>query len=456
MRILTTTTASLCLLVGATAFLTPHNDGGSSLLGESTATSRTTCCFAVTTREPPIIPEAEPQDIAYGEASRSYRRDVFTHEDWVKFRSQNRFIRNLNTIFYSGIYKGIFKEVMIPVTIATFLVVFNSMVGEYTDLEGVKQMGALHDLGIPELSAPLTPFTLSSPSLGLLLVFRNNKSYKRWDEARKNWGMNINHTRDLVRLASAYYDRTGVPKEVVKQDLERVALATWAFVRAMKRHLSPENEDEQAFQNEVREKLPESQAEKLIAAKHRPNRALQDLSVSIEVLPMHFMRRNEIQAAVTIFEDNLGSSERLLSSPVPLVYSRLSARFTALWLFLLPLGMYGQFGGTWNHIGLIPASAAIAIALFGIEELATQLEEPFTILPMQAFCDKIYNWCNEIVTWEPNDCGMFDDEYRAELNNKQHHTAVQAASPPAELEVAKPKGPIRRLKSIVLGKPKST
>jgi hypothetical protein len=44
--------------------------------------------------------------------------------------------------------------------------------------------------------------------------------------------------------------------------------------------------------------------------------------------------------------------------------------------------------------------------LFGIEEIATQLEEPFTILPMQAFCDKIYNWCNEIVTFEPGDNGM--------------------------------------------------
>ena len=35
----------------------------------------------------------------------------------------------------------------------------------------------------------------------------------------------------------------------------------------------------------------------------------------------------------------------------------------------------------------------------------TQLEEPFTVLPMQAFCDKIYNWCMEIVSWSPGDNG---------------------------------------------------
>ncbi|KAL3935558.1 MAG: hypothetical protein SGARI_002925 [Bacillariaceae sp.] len=34
------------------------------------------------------------------------------------------------------------------------------------------------------------------------------------------------------------------------------------------------------------------------------------------------------------------------------------------------------------------------------------MEEPFTILPMQAFCDKIGNWCNEIVSWEDGDNGV--------------------------------------------------
>jgi hypothetical protein len=129
---------------------------------------------------------------------------------------------------------------------------------------------------------------------------------------------------------------------------------------------------------------------------------------------MHFMRKNEVHRAATIFEDNLGSSERLLTSPVPLFYSRHTARFLSVWLLLLPFGLYDSFGTTWNHIGMIPSTAAISVFLFGIEELATQLEEPFTILPMQAFCDKIYNWLNEIASWEPNDNGMFDNSLAPE------------------------------------------
>jgi len=246
--------------------------------------------------------------------------------------------------------------------------------------------------------------------------------------------MNINHTRDLVRMANAYYDSTGVSPEQRQDDLNHVALCTWSFVRCMKRHLSPEEEDEAAFRQELYEKLPQQQAEMIIAAAHRPNRALQDLSYAIDDLAMHFMRKNEIHRAVTIFEDDLGSSERILTSPVPLFYSRHLARFLAVWLLLLPFGLYDPFSSSWNHLAMIPATAVISTMLFGIEEIGTQLEEPFTVLPMQAFCDKvsgfaesrvctrphwfialtirfhnrffqIYNWCIEIMTWSPGDNG---------------------------------------------------
>jgi ion channel-forming bestrophin family protein len=242
-----------------------------------------------------------------------------------------------------------------------------------------------------------------SPVTRLLAVFRTNTAYQRWDEARKNWGMNINRTRDLVRMGSAMYDRTSVTAERAEKDLKSLALCTWSFVRSMQRHLSPADEDEDDFKKEITTKLPAAQAAAILSAIHRPNRALQDLSFAIENLPMHFMRKLELHKALTTFEDNLGSSERLLTSPVPLFYSRHTARFLTSWLLLLPFALYEPFAASWNHIAMIPATAIFSIFLFGIEELATQLEEPFTILPMQAFSDKIYNWCNEIVSFRPVD-----------------------------------------------------
>ena len=104
--------------------------------------------------------------------------------------------------------------------------------------------------------------------------------------------------------------------------------------------------------------------------------------------------------------DNLGSSERLLSSPVPLFYSRHTARFLGFWLLLLPLALYEPLANSWNHLSMIPVTFFLSLFLFGIEELATQLEEPFTLLPMQAYSERIGNWCNEIVSFEPGDNGI--------------------------------------------------
>jgi hypothetical protein len=47
----------------------------------------------------------KPKDISYGEASRKFRRDVYSHDDWVRHRSADRFLRNLNSIVTSGVYK---------------------------------------------------------------------------------------------------------------------------------------------------------------------------------------------------------------------------------------------------------------------------------------------------------------------------------------------------------------
>ena len=73
----------------------------------------------------------------------------------------------------------------------------------------------------------------------------------------------------------SFYDCTAVSPECAEEDLNRVALCTWAFICAIKRHLFPPWEDEEDFKKELFEKLPEEQAEKIIDAAHHPNHALQ-------------------------------------------------------------------------------------------------------------------------------------------------------------------------------------
>ena len=162
----------------------------------STADKSPSAMFMGTTKEPPAMPPIK--DISYGEESRRYRRTVYTHDDWRKHRSPDRFIYYIRSLFSSGVYKNLGREVTATTAVATFVCLYNCLAGGYTDFEGVKHAAFFvtkDGFSLPMIGLPLAAFTLTSPSLGLLLVFRTNTGYQRWDEARKNWGMNINHTR---------------------------------------------------------------------------------------------------------------------------------------------------------------------------------------------------------------------------------------------------------------------
>ena len=50
-----------------------------------------------------------------------------------------------------------------------------------------------------------------------------------------------------------------------------------------------------------------------------------------------------------------------------------AARFLTIFLTLLPLALWGQLGGSWNHWATIPAEFIIAFFLFGIEEVRKRM-----------------------------------------------------------------------------------
>lgn len=104
--------------------------------------------------------------------------------------------------------------------------------------------------------------------------------------------------------------------------------------------------------------------------------------------------------SVILMGDACEACERIFSSPVPLVYTRHTARFLSSWLLLVPFALWGQFEASWNHVGVIPASLVLAIFLFGIDELAVTLEEPFSILPLETFCGRISEVNRDLVARE--------------------------------------------------------
>jgi putative membrane protein len=325
---------------------------------------------------------AEQGRVPYGESSLQYRRTVFNHGDWVKHRSSTRLIYNLSSIYKSGILRQLIKEISLVAAIATAVVVWNGiLVPEY---------------GLPMFCLPTAPFTLSSPALALLLVFRTNSSYQRWLEARMRWGTIVSQSRNVVRMGSTWTNDA--------EALDRLVIAAWLFPRSIMNKLSGPDDDED-FREELNKQFGEdvdsaSFVSRLMSAPDRPLAALMNLSAEVNALAIDQQQRIEIDKSLVVLGDTLGSCERIFTAPVPLVYTRHTARFLGLWLLLLPFAMYEEFATTSDLAWpLVPAAAILALFMFGIEELSVQLEEPFSILPMQYFCDDILQASTGLRDW---------------------------------------------------------
>ena len=90
-------------------------------------------------------------------------------DQWVKHRSPDRFVNNLSTLFNSGIYKNVGKEVFATTSVAVFVFAWNMLVGGYQDLAGVTHDPIIQGEWAKVVGLPLQAFTTVSPSLGLLL-----------------------------------------------------------------------------------------------------------------------------------------------------------------------------------------------------------------------------------------------------------------------------------------------
>jgi hypothetical protein len=288
---------------------------------------------------------------SYGETSRKFRRSYFSHSDWLNTRRDGRFLYNLKSKFATPKFAiRIGKTLGSVAGISTFTLVWNALlVAGFDDFAGVHHNPLIDfsDTAIPLLQLPLDPFTLSSPALGLLLVFRTNTCYSRWDEGRQAWESIINNSRTCIRLGTIWADTTQ-PGSIEK--LERLADTVWAFSRSLMFHLLGPMEDGAAYAKDLSKLKDQEFAAGLWDVRHKPTRALKEMTEALAAIPFQsILYQVEAEKSVTALCDAMGVCERIFTSPVPVFYSRHTSHFLIIWLFLMPLALYTPFDYTWNH-----------------------------------------------------------------------------------------------------------
>lgn len=218
--------------------------------------------------------------------------------------------------------------------------------------------------------------TLVGTALGLVLVFRNNASYDRWWEGRKQWGGIVNASRNLARQARSYGG-----------DLKTLSPLICAFPCALKHQLRSEPSHEEVT------RFVGYDNNKIIQQHKNPALAL-NLAMSNWVNRMtHSGRINEAQAhrmeeQIGKLMDCQGACERILNTPVPFAHAIHVRQLLLVYLLTLPLVLIPIL--SWASI---PTIFFISLGLLGIEEAGVEIEDPFghdpNDLPLTKICNVI-------------------------------------------------------------------
>ncbi|MGI4831653.1 MAG: bestrophin family protein [Janthinobacterium lividum] len=215
------------------------------------------------------------------------------------------------------------------------------------------------------------PFTLLGIALSIFLGFRNNVSYDRWWEARRQLGSLIGEVRSLGRLTCSAPGQDRLRREYVIHLTIGYVYALMSHLRGQK--LAPEVAIYTRSPLPSVRNLPDALL-RLLAAEYA---AMLTEGEFTEQLFRSFDERLTEMAAIQV------ACERLRSTPVPFPYTLLLHRTAYAFCLLLPFGLVGTLGFATPLF-----VAVVAYAFFGLDELAGELEEPFgsslNALPLKA------------------------------------------------------------------------
>jgi putative membrane protein len=213
-------------------------------------------------------------------------------------------------------------------------------------------------------------------SLSLLIVFRTNSAHGRYWEARSHWGMIINTSRNLVRMAALY----AAPAD----DLARLVKA---YALVLKEQLR-DNRDPTG----IRHLLPGRVFEAVKAANNPAQLLAGFLSEWIanrrSAGQLDSILAVRLESLVGVLVEQQGGCEKIRRTPLPFVYAALIKQVLFVYLATLPFVLVPKMAFMAPLVLMV-----VSLGMLGIEEAGVEIEDPFGLdpnhLPLEQLCATI-------------------------------------------------------------------
>ncbi|KAJ3681887.1 hypothetical protein LUZ60_014460 [Juncus effusus] len=311
------------------------------------------------------------------------RRALYTAEDWRAHRSSSRHLRHLLTSLSSRVILSLVPPVLSVTTFAAVIALYNTSVSlSWLPTEMFP---------FPLLRASPLPYQLTAPALALLLVFRTEASYSRFQEGRKIWMKVIAGAGELASLVinakRVDFDLNGEKDESrVRRELVNYIMA---FPIVLKCHVISDSDLRVDLQN----LLEEEDICIILGSKHRPRCIIEFISQCLQALHLEEQKQYTMESKISCFHEGIAVCEQLIGIPIPLSYTRLTSRFLVLWHLTLPIILWDDC--TWI---VVPATFISAASLFCIEEVGVLIEEPFPMLALDELCKQLHDSIKDMIS----------------------------------------------------------
>ena len=257
------------------------------------------------------------------------------------------------------------------------------------------------------LTIPFLPISLVGTALSFYLGFKNNASYDRVWEARKNWGGIVNNSRTWSTMLNSYLsinketlnDSSEIQK--IKRDLTNRHIA-WLYAHKFYlRHKHQPWEHRGKINNDFREMYQKDfniateldsdlsrylDKEEIDRLKSTANPAAQILNNQAKALhhlhekgTIELFRLIEFQNHIgKLFEDQ-GKNERIKNFPYPRQYSMMVSLSITIFCLLLPFGLLAEMNKQGDlFIWLtIPFSILVSLIFYYMYITSEYSENPF-------------------------------------------------------------------------------
>ncbi|KAH6695175.1 Bestrophin, RFP-TM, chloride channel-domain-containing protein [Plectosphaerella plurivora] len=297
-----------------------------------------------------------------------------------------------------------------------------------------------------EIAIPSILLTVLGFVVGLGLSFRSSTAYERYGEGRRYWATLILATQSLGRVFWVHAkENPNIPKKQMM--LRRVSCLNLllAFSLALKHKLrfepytgyedlehlvahlntfaqaataaDPEMSKplKKTFYKEMGEYLgvsfAESNPRKLYKKARKPLgnlplEILSHLSMVIDAMVADGQLPVPMQQTIsynnlTLLNDIMTGTERVLNTPLPIAYSIAINQITWVYVFMLPIQLYSSL--LWLTI---PATIAASYIILGLLFIGKEIENPFGTdvndLPLETYCEQIAHELDVIASIEVN------------------------------------------------------